>query len=435
MSSIALSPVKSQWLSATRLIFCLFILSIPWVKTELLQRLGLAEVLFGAFLFFLFLQMSTGQLKLYKSRLPSKDVFILFGLWLVALLLSGFGSTHVSQYLFESGGMVYLAITAIAIALIAAQSEQYFERIFKWARISVVIVVGVGALGMILQIVTGHYDPLFYNTARKLISTFKFPNQLAGFLVLFFPMIWEEAQGSGSWIRRLFYGALLIATFVCIVATGSRTGVAALVFCLGIYASIYLVRANFRMLIAGVIFLASFYFIVLLIDQHFGVINRALSVINTVTTQGEFTDPFRLMNWGVALQLFQKSPFLGYGLGNISVDYQYEIHNAYLSVVAEMGMIGAVAFALLFGYIIVTGIQNIRLATKLANSHWIAISRGIFIGFLTLLVYSTQQMMLRSRFLWLAIGLIIAAHVVLQLKLRYKEDVAKAQLKLAGGET
>lgn len=435
MSSIALSPVKSLWLSATRLIFCLFILSIPWVKTELLQRLGLAEVLFGAFLFILFLHMPTGQLKLYKSRLPSKDVFILFGLWLVALLLSGFGSTHVSEYLFESGGMVYLAITAIVIALIAAQTEQYFERIFKWARISVVIVVGVGALGMILQIVTGHYDPLFYNTARKLISTFKFPNQLAGFLVLFFPMIWEEAQRSGSWIRRLFYGAILIATFVCIVATGSRTGVAALVFCFGIYASIYLVRANFRMLVAGVIFLAGFYFVVLLIDQHFGVINRALSVINTVTTQGEFTDSFRLMNWGVALQLFQKSPFLGYGLGNISVDYQYEIHNTYLSVVAEMGMIGAVAFALLFGYIIVTGIQNIRIATKLANSHWIAISRGIFIGFLTLLVYSTQQMMLRSRFLWLAIGLIIAAHVVLQLKLRYKEDVVKAPLKLAGGET
>jgi O-antigen ligase len=435
MSSIAFSPVRSQRLSATSVIFCLFILSIPWVKIELLQRFALAEVLFAGFLFLLFLQVLTGEQKLLKSHMPSKDFFILFGVWLIAILLSGFGSTHTSQYLFESGGMIYLAIAAFVVAFLAAQSEQYFGRIFKWVRISVIIVVGVGVLGLIFQFVTENFDPFFYNNAQKLISTFKFPNQLAGFLVLFFPLLWEETQRSGVWIRRLFYGALLLATLVCVVATGSRTGVAALVFCVGIYALIYLVRANFRMLIAGVIFLAGFYLIVQLIDQQFGVINRALSVINYVTTQGGFTDSFRLMNWGLALQIFQKSPFVGYGLGNVSVDYKYEIHNTYLSVVAEMGLIGAITFALLLGYIIVTGIQNIRMATKLANSEWIAISRGLLIGFLTLLVYSTQQMMLRSRFFWLAVGLIIAAHVVLQLKLRYKEDVATAPLKPAGGET
>ena len=422
MNTIAARQIRSriEIFTLTNILFFTFILSIPWAKIELARRFAVAEPLFVGILVLFYLQYTMGQKKLFEERMPPAQYLVFTALWCVAILLSGLSVSYSAPYIFEATGMIYLAIMAFFVTILASESEGQFKETLRWLRISVLLVIAIGTLGIIVQMLTNSYDLFFYSNARKLIASFKMPNQLGGFLILFFPLLWEEAQRRGPAIRRVFYGLALLALFGCVVATGSRSAVGALVFGMGLYGLFYLFRLNVKMLLAGGVFAAAGLVLIQLLQDQIWVVKRALSVLSIETIQNRLTDSWRLENWNLGLQLFGENPINGYGLGNVHIDFEHEIHNLYVSIMAEMGIIGVLAFVLLMGYVMILMLRNLRISALLESAYWSAISRGLFIGFATFFVYSTQHMMLRSRFLWLAIGLVVALYLVL--KVKYKEE-------------
>ena len=432
MNTIASARIRSRLeiFSLTNILFFTFILSIPWAKLELVRRFAIAEPLVVGLVLLFFLQLSVGHKQISIERAPpSKYIFFLL-LWAFAILLSGLSVTYSSQYIFEAAGMIYLIVLALFVTLLAAECEFQLKETFRWVRISLLVVIGIGTLGILYQVITNSYDLFFYSNARKLISSFKMPNQLGGFLILFFPLLWEEVQRRGPAVRRFFYGLALLALFGCVVATGSRSAVAALVIGIGLYGLFYLIRMNVKMLFAGGLLIGVGFALIQLLKDQIWVVGRALSVLSIETIQNRLTDSWRLENWSLGVDLFNQNPINGYGLGNVQIDFEHEIHNLYISIMAEMGIVGVIAFVLIMGYVGVIALRNIKISAALDSIYWSAISRGMFIGLVTFLIYSTQHMMLRSRFLWLAIGLIVALYVVLKVKLK-EELLLKRQSQSA----
>jgi len=418
--------------SATGIALCLFVLSVPWVKLEFMNRLAISELIFVVPLLLFSFQYTSGHVRLYRQTMPPSKYLAVLSFWALAVFVSGFNVWFTSVYLFDAFGMIYLALIAFFITLMAAESEDRVFEVVRWLRVAVIIVVAIGILGIFHQLLTDKFDLFFYSNAGKLIASFRFPNQLGGFLVLFFPLLWEEAQREGPLVRKLFYVVVLLALVGCVVATGSRSSVGALIFGLGLYGFFYLIRANVKMLIAGGALVLFGAIVIRVLYDQFGVVQRALSVLSFETIQNGLTDPWRLQNWSLGLELFAQNPINGFGLGNVQMINEHEIHNSYISVLAEMGIVGALAFVLIMGYVVITAIRNLSLAERLSSIYWSSVSRALLIGFITFAVYSTQHMMLRSRFLWLAIGVIVAIHVVLRLKFRDMTELEERTRERAG---
>ena len=165
------------------------VLLIPWVKFELRPSIGIAEVVFVLLIGTILLQSFVKQPRI-PSRIVRKDFVVVLFVWLIAVLCSGFMAPYPAVYFFDAGGMLYLCVLSMVFATIAARDEKTLRRVTRVLIYSVAVVTAVGAIGIIKAAITGQYDLFFHSTARKLIATFMYSNQLAGFLVLFLPLVW-----------------------------------------------------------------------------------------------------------------------------------------------------------------------------------------------------------------------------------------------------
>ncbi len=394
----------------------LIILSIPWVKLELIGRVALTDILFACLVFVLYAQYTIAQWRLKFQGSPPAFFLFCLSLWVISALASGFNAHHLDAYISDSLGIIYLAVLGLIFALLAAQNEKFLESVLRWLRYSLAIVIIVGFAGVLFTVLTKQYNLFFYSDANKLIATFRFPNQLGGYLVLFLPLLCEEIVKSERAAHRVGYGILLILLLIDLVASGSRSALMAALFAGMVYFAINSIKVNIRLILGASILALIVYVLALVLSNYVEVIQRAFSALHSVILQGQITDEFRLMNWALAFSIFQESPWVGYGVGNVQYDYVFEIHNSYLSVLAEMGIVGVAALLYLVGYIGFTTCQNMRLAHKANSLAWVGTTRAFFVGFLTEAVYLTQHQMLRSRFLWLFFGLVVALNMILKSK-------------------
>jgi len=417
---------RAEFFTPARALFVLYILMIPWLKLEIMPRFSVAEPIFVAIIFILFVQNWSGSRALSASSVPTTKYFFVISFWATAILLSGYGAAYESAFLFESAGMVYLAFLSLLAIVIAAESEMSFDEVMRWVKVSVCMVVAVGVCGILYKTIAGGPTLFFYSNAGKLISTFVAPNQLASFLILFFPLILEEVLRNGSWTRKFFFVVVLLGMTACVLGSGSRTAVAAVIFGTGLYGLIYMLRMNFKVLVLGAAaVVAGCFGIPLLIAQNW-VGQRALSVLSIETIQNGLTDIWRLQNWSTGIEIFLQNPLVGFGLGNVHIINQYEIHNTYISVLAEMGIVGGIATALLLGYLLICLLQNLRISSWLHDERLGSLSRGLFVGVSMFLVFATQHQMLRNRYFWLVIGLVVALNVLLKLRYRTERVDSKA---------
>jgi len=128
-----------------------------------------------------------------------------------------------------------------------------------------------------------------------------------------------------------------------------------------------------------------------------GQINRALKVFETIDKKGtkvigDNSPSGRSMVEGK--KLFMEHPILGIGLGQkrFYSNYVTEVHNTYLKIAAESGIVGFFGFCLIFALPLVSFIsaQQIDLKSKLI----ICIFYGIF------MLMNYPHMLLRQRWVW-----------------------------------
>jgi O-antigen ligase len=179
---------------------------------------------------------------------------------------------------------------------------------------------------------------------NEVFSTFLGPNQLAGFLALLLPIV------AGAFLdeRRPLRGLSLLPGIVTMALTGSLGGWVALACGAVAFSALALTRSRGRGLVTAL-----------------GTGAAALVVALFLWTpllsklSGSHSLAVRAIYWQATGRIIAQAPVLGVGLDNwqehyfpLKSDLQQEskkAHNDYLQILAEMGLLGFLAFAAIIG--------------------------------------------------------------------------------------
>ncbi len=164
--------------------------------------------------------------------------------------------------------------------------------------------------------------------------------------------------------------------------TGKRGMLLGLFIAFFISYSIYTTKNKhgrvFKMVFVVLVLLTILYIISLLMPSVFYVF-RKNAILND---SGDITNG-RLLLWETALKYFKDNPIFGYGWRwfkyNNGVIYRMDVHNVYLQLLVETGVIGSIPF---YMFIIISYIRAINFAksARMGTSLPSDITQGIFVG-------------------------------------------------------
>jgi putative inorganic carbon (hco3(-)) transporter len=280
-------------------------------------------------------------------------------LWLWVGGLSLLGAYSLSAGLAEAVKWAeVLAAYMLVLALVRREN----------ARFLVYGIAVAGALSALLGIYqfvtrTGPAGFLLFGRFMRAYGTFDQPNPFSGHLGLSLPfaLAWGLTAPRPRWERLAMLGAAGLMA-LGIAASWSRGGWLALVAA----AAVMVVMLSPRLALVGVtvMLVASLFagdvsgtFLVQRLIGMGGDVST-LNVAQVEPTDDNFSVVERLAHWQAAWYMFAARPWLGVGLGNYEAAYpQYRLprwtealghaHNYYLNAVAEVGLLGLAAFAIL----------------------------------------------------------------------------------------
>ena len=295
----------------------------------------------------------------------------------------------------------------------------------------------------------GETHLMVYMIEQRLTGTFKMPNDLGAYLALTLPFaLGYFVAGCGGvisqakWIetnrksRRILIWAtlglgvilaLMSANLVLTLTRAAWVSVAAAVICIGCYfvVSTLLTRIPWkRSLLALTLISAVFCVLIVNTSSRQAIIGIVPSHI-THRLQTMVTHPTGFMSerpqwWRTSLQLIQKYPLTGIGLGRFRYEYQhngpdeqyytpYHAHNIYLHIATEQG----IPSLFLFLWLVAIICQQV-FAMRHTDDLW---RMGTFIGasgfLISALVYGLADNILHQRtvlLFWFIIGTIFYTH-------------------------
>ena len=245
------------------------------------------------------------------------------------------------------------------------------------------------------------------------------PNYLAAVLVPAVALALFMVQAPRRGWHRIPIALAGIACLVALFLTESRGGIVALaVTILMAIAFAGRVRRNVTVAVCGVLAMAAIYLTLIVPPQVLGRI--------TQFTAGGGTGRTDL--WKVAAKAFEAHPIAGVGLGNfvvveptfavtfnsdlpradLVVTQRQVVHNTYLHIAAELGLVGIVLFVGLLVAIITTAGNGVRAATADGRFRLELVGRGIVVGAIGMLSAFTFLTAQYEKQLWLTLGLVLA---------------------------
>ncbi len=409
----------------------LITLALPLIVSPPLPLLGRKLALVDLFIVVTALAWGARQLLVPAARRPLRldpKLYIPLGLYYLVALASFQNTLSPLWSGIELLSMIYLGLGFFLVIQIISDKRE-LENILKLWMISAVAVVLFGLVQM-ASLYTGLWQDklLWFHTKQRITSTFNFPNQLPSYLATITPVFFYYiARGRTAWLRG---GALLFAITSAIVmlATASRTAVGLIIALVALYWGWSLIegrkkrgRLPLRPLLAGaavvLLLLASVF---ALRANTWGIytrlrqvpsIGRALDIVRNLDLKQ--IDNERYLMYSVGFQAVREHPWVGVGIGSFRFfyvrtpgGYPHEMHSNLLSLLAETGGLGFLAFMSFIGVLLWYGK---RVAFDLKDDRWRHLGATLVIGFVTnFFVYGAFLLGLRERHLWLSMALIVS---------------------------
>ena len=275
----------------------------------------------------------------------------------------------------------------------------------------------------------GETHLMVYMIEQRLTGTFKMPNDLGAYLALTLPYVMGYFVAGCS--RLIFHAgrteahrksqrfsigvivgfgvvlALMGANLALTLTRAAWVSVAVAVVCIGGY---FVVRTLFKRVswkrsLLGVTFISVVFCVLIVNGKIIGVVPRHIKErIETMITHPAGFMGERPQWWRTSLELIQKYPLTGIGLGRFRYEYQhngpeeqyyipYHAHNIYLHIATEQG----IPSLFLFLWMVTIMCQQVFLMRK-TNDFW---QLGAFIGasgfLISALVYGLADNILHQR--------------------------------------
>ena len=157
------------------------------------------------------------------------------------------------------------------------------------------------------------------------------------------------------------------------------------------------------------------------VPQDPGVYSKFDRLLSFVTGQGALEQllPGRYPSYEFAVQQFVEKPFFGQTLGQgrgLILEHghhvDYFVHNSYLIILSELGLIGMALLALFLFFIFKTSLKNIG-ETKGRDLYYLQV--GAFLAIIACLIYGLSYFSMWYNInLWIAVAITAAIHKILR---------------------
>jgi len=213
--------------------------------------------------------------------------------------------------------------------------------------ISSLIIISIGAFIYLFNLPIKN---ILLSSSLKYIFFLRNPNQLAILAITYFSIYLIIKSQNSEKID--FINLILPSLFLNIIlSTASRTGFVVGFLCIllfyFIYLKLFLKRRNYSRFLYKLIISVLLVFLIFILHRKVvktWTSERAASVVNTIK-KGEYSDDIRKILNKKAIKVLKKHSILGIGLGNFKKQYaENEIHNSYLSILTETGILGFSGF-------------------------------------------------------------------------------------------
>ncbi len=299
--------------------------------------------------------------------------------------------------------LVYLGIFLVARALMKRRQMRYHALLALVVGLALVLIIGFfgvtpGAPDIAGDLLNIHRTAagLPNSTISRAESTFRYPNELAAYLVLLIPLLVACAVTTRDIVERVGFLLLAVAGAALMLLTYTRSGELGLSVALIV---LLWTLGGRKQGLAGIAALVCGGLALVFIP---GPVSARLI---TAFTGSDGWQVFRLAAWKWALTIFAHHPLLGVGIGNIGLQPNAPIldaahhlreanaENLLLNVLAEMGIPGALAIVFcLIAALRVTSL-GVRSATTWLDRGWDA---GVFAGLIGIIVFGVTDPILIS---------------------------------------
>ena len=314
----------------------------------------------SSFLIYWFFSLPPEQ----KQKLSGKKWTELVPLWLwllalLALLLTIFKSVSI----YDSFNYYFQLLAYFILFVISSQVVFAFRRLKIFA-------LSILGSGVILSLIGVYY--YVFGEYYRFISTFFWPNPFAGYLLFALPISLGLLLEARERTAKLFSYTVSILLCSAFILTQSRGAYLSFILPLMILIWIFRKKPKKELLIKSIILLSG---VLLLVNLLFCLNEDSFSFFflarDRLADEKDVSLTLREDYWQGALDIFKNYPLLGSGLNTFKtvypsyqknpVSFSQYVHNHYLQMLAETGVIGSLPFFLLFLSIAWLGIKLIKI--------------------------------------------------------------------------
>src|SRR2546426_5431705 len=408
---------------------CLWVLLLPVTKTfaELLGYPGGAEcagncnvlqkLTLGDPVLLLTL---AGLLNERRSAGPDYDrqgrrILGLFAAFCVASIASATLGETGPESLIELVTYFWLCVALVVICQLLSSPDRARRTLTAWRRAGVIgcVAGGVGTLLMWL----GSMDNLLVQGGR-VAGLFEGINQLQSFVIAVIPFFCARLFGrAASRGTRILYGALVVVGFAGVVGSGSRAGVVFAALSVWLMLVLTSPRLAAVLTCAAVLFAGSAWHV---LGQHldelpYG-IRRSFSYVQDDTYELDELSRGRADQLQTFYTVFAEHPLVGVGPGGFAAwvprvvpgGKAQEMHNSYLGVLGETGLIGGLIMLGLLADVTARTLRFLLWAWRARDPDALMAARALCVSYAAILMYGMLNYGLRQRHFWFVIALTVA---------------------------
>ena len=260
-----------------------------------------------------------------------------------------------------------------------------------------------------------------YETFRHR-GTLEHPMHLSSFLLYSQPFIFGAAYFYFNGIKKLLFFLIFLFSILLQIWTYSRIGWLSMV-CEAVVFILILIRKRLfnprNIVTLGLL--------TIIIGAVLGLYHEKL--LDRLFGYDNMSTKFRRVMENIAIQVFYDNPISGAGFGNYppasikvwpknsdligkegvkSIQGNHYVHNGYLLLLSETGIVGLIIWVIFFGNILLRGFHNI---IKSKDSLHMSLSTGVFLALTGLLVNMSLEHFrnnMLTLIMWMCAGIIIA---------------------------